>query len=408
MYLGNLNIRSEWAEFVRKEEEVNKIICKYLRELYALNIEDYAHKTYIDVTGGIKKDLPTEEERYNALKYIDEFVNEEMADFDSKMKPNSKFFRRQLFEAITKQTIPQEQKDKMIKLFEQRFLQVKNQKWTTGRKSAWGRRASTDTDSVIKIFNNIDKSNEKENTEIIIPDDIDPEDMQRRIKDFYYQFFNKKNRKDRKGNFVVTPEDQAKFSAIGLANELEDAMLENSDIRRYLATYIATELYNIIEDERAKAIATERSPGKNKEYDFHTETILSYKNKKGLEDAAKFDMFFDSKTNLMSLGVRLDDYIITSAKVIDILENSTHMESSLLTYNNQHSKDNELLLEYLLSIYKDLKYYYLIEKEKKEVYSLSYLVDKDKICLDPNGLYLDQTALLDNKYQLWYAKAVRK
>ena len=147
---------------------------------------------------------------------------------------------------------------------------------------------------------------------------------------------------------------------------------------------------------------------KNKEYDFHTETILSYKNKKGFEDAVRFDMFFDSKTNLMSLGTRLDDYIITSAKVIDILENSTNMNSSLATYNNQHSKDNELLLEYLLSIYKDLKYYYLIEKEKKEVYSLSYLVDKDKIYLDPNGLYLNQMALLDNKYQLLYAKAVRK
>lgn len=408
MYLGNLNIRSEWAEFVRKEEEVNKIICKYLRELYAANIGYLSNQTYIEILGGRKDKLLTDEERYNARKSIDETTDKLLAAFDSKMKPNSPFFRKQLFEAITQTTIPKEQKDDMIKLFEQRFLKVKDQKWTEGRKSAWGRRASTDTESVIKILNNIDESKGKKVKEIIIPSNINIEDMQERIKGFYYEFSSEKNRKDRNGNFLVTPETQAQRSAKGLANELEDAILDNSDVRGDLAIYIATELYNMIEDERAKAIAIERSPGKNKEYDFHTEAILSYKNEKGLEDAARFDMFFDSKTNLMSLGARLDKYIITSAEVIDILENSTHMESSLLTYNNQHSKDNELLLEYLLSIYKDLKYYYLIEKEKKEVYSLSYLVDKDKICLDPNGLYLNQTALLDNKYQLWYAKAVRK
>lgn len=408
MYSNNLNIRSEWAEFVRKEEGINKIICKYLRELYIVNIENYAYQAYIEILGGRKGKTPTDEEKYNAYKSIEETTNKLLAKFDSKMEPNSEFFRKQLFEAITQYTIPKEQKDKMIELFEQRFLKVKDQKWTEGRKSAWGRRASTDTDSVIKIFNNIDKAKEKKDTEIIIPDDINPADMQERIKGYYYEFFSEKNRKDRKGNFLVTPEEQAKRSAKGLVNELEDAMLENSDVRGDLVAYIATELYNMIEDERAKARAIERSPGKNKEYDFHSEAILTYQNEEGLADAARFDMFFDSKTNLMSLGVRLDNYIITSAEIIDILENSTNMNSSLLNYNNQHSKDNELLLEYLLSIYKDLKYYYLIEKEKKEVYSLSYLVNEDKLCLDPNGLYLNQAALLDNKYQLLYAKAVHK
>lgn len=408
MYLDNLNIRSEWAEFVRKEEEVNKIICKYLRDLYAAKIGNYAYQTYVEILGGRKDKTPTDEEKYNAHKSIEETTDKLLAQFDSKMEPNSEFFRKQLFEAITQYTIPKEQKDKMIELFEQRFLKVKNQKWTEGRKSAWGRRASTDTDSVIKIFNNIDKSKKKKDTEIIIPDDINPVDMQERIKGFYYEFFSEKNRKDQDGNFLVTPEEQAKRSAKGLVNELEDAMLENSDIRNDLAAYIATELYNMIEDERAKAHAVERSPGKNKEYDFHSEAILTYQNEEGLEDEARFDMFFDSKTNLMSLGVRLGKYVITSAQVIDILEKSTNMRSSLLTYNNRDSKDNELLLEYLLSIYKDLKYYYLIEKEKKEVYSLSYLVDEDELWLDPNGLYLNQAALLNNRYQLLYAKAVRK
>lgn len=408
MYLDNLNIRSEWAEFVRKEEEVNKIICKYLRDLYAANIENYAYQTYIEILGGRKDKTPTDEEKYNAHKSIEETTDKLLAKFDSKMEPNSEFFRKQLFEALTQYTIPKEQKDKMIELFEERFLKVKDQKWTEGRKSAWGRRASTDTDSVIKIFNNIGKSKKKKDTEIIIPDDINPVDMQERIKGFYYEFFSEKNRKDQDGNFLVTPEEQAKRSAKGLVNELEDAMLENSDIRNDLAAYIATELYNMIEDERAKAHAIERSPGKHKEYDFHSEAILTYQSEEGVADETRFDMFFDSKTNLMSLGVRLGKYIITSAQVIDILEKSTNMRESLLDYNNKHSKENELLLEYLLSIYKDLKYYYLIEKEKKEVYSLSYLVDEDELWLDPNGLYLNQAALLDNKYQLLYAKAVRK
>lgn len=408
MYLDNLNIRSEWAEFVRKEEEVNKIICKYLRDLYAAKIENYAYQTYVEILGGRKDKTPTDEEKYNAHKSIEETTDKLLAQFDSKMEPNSEFFRKQLFEAITQYTIPKEQKDKMIELFEQRFLKVKDQKWTEGRKSAWGRRASTDTDSVIKIFNNIDKSKKKKDTEIIIPDDINPVDMQERIKGFYYEFFSETNRKDQDGNFLVTPEEQAKRSAKGLVNELEDAMLENSDIRNDLAAYIATELYNMIKDERAKVQAIERSPGKNKEYDFHSEATLTYHNTEGLKDEAKFDMFFDSKTNLMSLGVRLGKYVITSAQIIDILEKSTNMRSSLLTYNNRDSKDNELLLEYLLSIYKDLKYYYLIEKEKKEVYSLSYLVDEDELWLDPNGLYLNQAALLNNRYQLLYAKAVRK
>lgn len=408
MYLDNLNIRSEWAEFVRKEEEVNKIICKYLRDLYAAKIENYAYQTYVEILGGRKDKTPTDEEKYNAHKSIEETTDKLLAQFDSKMEPNSEFFRKQLFEAITQYTIPKEQKDEMIKLFEQRFLKVKDQKWTEGRKSAWGRRASTDTDSVIEIFNNIDKSKKKKDTKIIIPDDINPVDMQERIKGFYYEFFSEKNRKDQDGNFLVTPEEQAKRSAKGLVNELEDAMLENSDIRNDLAAYIATELYNMIKDERAKVHAIERSPGKHKEYDFHSEAILTHQNEERLADEAIFDMFFDSKTNLMSLGVRLDKYVITSAQVIDILEKSTNMRSSLLTYNNRDSKDNELLLEYLLSIYKDLKYYYLIEKEKKEVYSLSYLVDEDELWLDPNGLYLNQAALLNNRYQLLYAKAVRK
>ena len=415
MYLGNLNIRSEWAEFVRKEEQVSQIICKYLRELYATDMGNIAQQKYAEIIGDREKNLLTEEEKYNKNKYIDDIVNEQLADFDSKMAPNNKFFRKQLFEALTKNTIPQEQKNDMIKLFEQRFLKVKDQNWTEWRKSAWGRRAATDTVSVVKILNKINKSKEKKDTKtFIVPDHVNFEDMQERIKGFYYEFFSEKNRKDRNGNFVITPERQAERSAKGLVNELEDAILDNSDARGWLVTCVVSELYNMIGDELSGVQITERSPGKHKEYDFHTEALFTYKHKEGFLNAVGFDMFFDSANCLKMnddlfynyssynhfLGIKwLKDNV--DANIIPLKLTDNHIDGCIASLNDHTFLVNDKKLhakvrDVLPKKYKDFTFLELDKSIKTEdEVTLPHLASQDGMSI--NVLSIDPKTVLCNK-----------
>ena len=84
-------------------------------------------------------------------------------------------------------------------------------------------------------------------------------------------------------------------------------------------------------------------------------------------------------------------------------------DDNLKAYNeNKASMENELLLEYLVQQYSKRPVYYLIDKQKQEVYPLSHLVDEDKLMMDPKGLSLLANEMSKGIYMIQYAKAIVK
>lgn len=403
MNLNNLNIRSEWAELKRSEEKINKIICKFLREKYHDTLAREAKYAYEAEINELIKDSnkPWYEARQEvidqALVVYDDFAEEVFGRFDEEVIPNSDRFRKSLYSVIIEQTIPDDIKEKMSREIKKQLLQVKQFEWTPGRKIAMGKRAANTYNNIYKIMTEYTDSEGKVIKDRMMISEVRESDFKERIKDYFYIYLNKVS-------FKQMPKSiQADITRKGLLNELEDAFLSNSDNRQVLAEYIASELFDT---SIYSFTSAEFGSGDRKQYDFHVATDgRGYV--KDTNIPKRFDMFYDSKLTVESVGAELKNYVITSQEVIDILSGSITPHRDLLAYNRRHSEDNELLLEYLLDLYQS-RLYYLIDKENKEIYSLSYLVEQDKLKMDTRGLRLNEAALLNNKYQILYAKAVHK
>lgn len=403
MYSNNLNIRSDWIELKRNEEKINKIICEFLREKFYNTLVTEANREYEAAINELIKDTnePWYEAREKVIKQglvvYDDFIQEVFDKFDIEVTPNSDRFRKSLYSAIIEQDIPDDIKEKMSREIKRQLLQVKKFEWTPGRKIAMGKRAANTYENIYKIMTEYTNDEGKTVKDKTMISEIRENDFKERIKDYFYIYLNKVS-------FKQMPKTiQADITRKGLINELEDALLSNSENRQILAEYIASELFD---DSILSFTSTEFGSGDRKQYDFHVATDgRGYV--KGTNIPKRFDMFYDSKLTTEGVGAELKNYVITSQEVIDILSNSMTPHKDLLAYNRRHSEDNELLLEYLLDLYHD-RLYYLIDKKNKEIYSLSYLVEQDQLKMDTGGLRLDEVALLNNKYQLLYAKAVHK
>ena len=403
MNLNNLNIRSEWAELKRSEEKINKIICDFLQMKMDNALALEARREYEAAINELIKDsnkpwYEAREEVIQQAQVVYEDFREEVSDrFEMEVTPNSDRFRKTLYSVIIDQTIPDDIKEKMSREIKKQLLQVKQFEWTPGRKISMGQRASNTYNNIYKIMTEYTDSDGKVVKDEIMMSEIRRDDFRERIKDYFYIYLNKVS-------FKQMPKSiQADITRKGLLNELEDTLWTNSANRRELAEYIASELFKT---SIYSFSSDEFGTGDRKQYDFHVAAdARGYV--KDTNIPKRFDMFYDSKLTVESVGAELKNYVITSQEVIDILSGSMTPHKDLLAYNRRHSEDNELLLEYLLDLYHD-RLYYLIDKENKEIYSLSYIVEQDKLKMDTGGLRLNEAALLNNKYQILYAKAVHK
>ena len=403
MNLNNLNIRSEWAELKRSEEKINKIICDFLRMKMDNALALEAKHEYEAAINELIKDSskPWYEARQEVIEQAqvayEDFEQMVIDRFETEVTPNSDRFRKTLYSVIIDQNIPDDIKEKMSREIKRQLLRVKQFEWTEGRKIAMGQRASNTYKNIYKIMTEYTDSDGNIHKDEIMMSEIQKDDFRERIKDYFYIYLNKVS-------FKQMPKSiQADITKKGLLNELEDAMLSNSSNRKVLAEYIASELFKT---SLYSFYSDEFGTGNRKQYDFH---VIASANGyiEGTSIPKRFDMFYDSKLTVESVGVELKNYVITSQEVIDILSGSMTPHKDLLAYNRRHSEENELLLEYLLDLYHN-RLYYLIDKENKEIYSLSYLVEQDKLKMDTGGLRLNEAALLNNKYQILYAKAVHK
>lgn len=417
MYLGNLNIRSEWAKFVENEDKLNKVLCGLLRCKYEDEI-DYKTKSFHSESRREKEarnEVWTDADEYDMKKRTDVFKTDALKEFDEQVKPGTEDFHKYLYLAVKGMAIDPKLKEELIKMFEARFLKAKDyeSKWTRdGRKKAIGKRAAEDTDKYIKAlarYTGPDGSMTQEQLDEFSEDYVGTKAAQEHIKSAYYTFLSKiKKRHPVTGDIVISAKKQAKQSAHGLVAELEDALIDNSDLREDIASLAAKEFTRLAHGKLEMQKSSEQGSGDRMQYDFHTKVTNLFRDDKGYV-SSEFNMFWDSKSVEFGLGSTIENYVITSQEVIDLLEESGDMRNDLLRYNMVPSSENELLLEYLLDLYGKLKYYYLIDSKKEQVYPLSYLVKEDRLQMDPSGLYINQSVLLnDNKYQLLYAKAQRK
>lgn len=417
MNLNDLSIRSEWAKFVQNEDKLNKVICGLLRRNYEDEINYRTDRFYSESRREkeARNEVWTDADDYEIKKRNDAFKADALKQFDERVKPGTEEFHKNLYLAVKGMVIDQKQKEELIKMFEARFLKAKDyeSKWTRdGRKKAIGKRAAEDTDKYIKAlahYTGPDGSITQEQLDAFAEGYVGTKAAQEHIKSAYYTFLSKiKKRHPVTGDIVISTEKQAKQSARGLVAELEDALIDNSDLRKVVAKYAAEEFTRLANGELESQKSSEQGSGDRMQYDFHTKVTSLFRDDKGYVNS-ELNMFWDSKSAEFGLGSTIENYVITSQEVIELLEESDSMRDDLLRYNMVPSSENELLLEYLLDLYGKLKYYYLIDSKKKQVYPLSYLVKEDRLQMDPSGLYINQSVLLnDNKYQLLYAKAQRK
>lgn len=387
--MNNIDIRAEWAKIKSEETRINKLLVDYLFPVTEDMVRREANDIFESEIDRImdKDTLPWYEARQRAIaeldKQLDDYVKEAISNLQP--DPNSKEFRQALFNRIIQKRLDKDTKTQIRDLIVQTLKQVKKKDELDRDDISQGKLA---TNLTIKI-------------EGVLKSKYDSErdgSIRDHVKDTLYEYRSHVA----KG---AKPNDQQYQSAAGLANEIEDICKSNIFARQELAEYIIQQIYMGIKNVHSG----EFSSGGNRNYDRHTiaRGYLHYED--GSADLPQFDMYFDSKNSLAGIGSSTEEFIISSQDVITHILVSEMFDDNLRAYNkNKASMDNELLLEYLVQQYSKRPVYYLIDKEKEEVYPLSYLVDEDKLMMDPAGLSLLTNEMAKGKYMIQYAKAIVK
>lgn len=388
--MNNIDIRAEWAKIKAEEQRINKLLADYLYPVTADMIYREAEQLFnAEINSRIANDdsRPWYEAKEQAIIELDKTLDDFIQEAASNLEPDSdsREFRRALFDCIIQKKIDKETKTQIRDLIVETLKQVKKKGELDRGDISQGKLA---TNLTIKI-------------EGVLKGKYDSErdgSIRDHVKDTLYEY---------QGHVAggADPNDQQYQSAAGLANEIEDICKSNILARQELAEYIIKQIYMGIKNVHSG----EFSSGGNKNYDRHTiaRGYLEYED--GSTGLPQFDMYFDSKNSLAGIGSSTEKFIISSQDVITHILMSEMFDDNLRAYNkNKASMDNELLLEYLVQQYSKRPIYYLIDKEKKEVYPLSYLVDEDKLMMDPAGLSLLTNEMAKGKYMIQYAKAIVK
>lgn len=175
----------------------------------------------------------------------------------------------------------------------------------------------------------------------------------------------------------------------GAINEVEDLLVDNL----VKSTDFIAELTWMLEGDSTTisriTTSVDRSVGKAP-YDFMIEAkgYDQYGFSRSLKNG---EFYFDSKRTGEGIGTTQYNAIVSDINVLLGLNGTPtipQVDKALQKYNQNRSLENALLLEYLYQEYNSTPIYYLIDKSKKEMYSLDYLVQKNQIDLDPQGLNL--------------------
>lgn len=390
--MNNTNIKTMWAQIKREEDRINKPIAEYLDYLNESLIWREAERMYgreIERLSSHYDTVPWYEAMERAAEECQSTVEdyiEDARELFPEIKSNSPEFRHSLFNLIIQQRLPEKTKKEIDKLIMETLKKVREKGSLDRNDISQGKLATSLTLKVQKVL--IDSGYKGE---------ID-DSLREHIKNTLYEYRNHAA----KGRIPI--DKQQEFSTEGLRNEIEDICVTNILARKDLVEKITKMLYTGIQD----MLVTETSSGDNYNYDRHTKaTGLLYHDDNSV-DVKKFDMYFDSKSNLRSLGTEQENFIISSQDVITHIIASEEFNKNLLQYNRKPSIDNELLLEYLIQQYGQRSIYYIIDKKKEEVYPLSYLVDSNQLKMDPKGLSLVLNDLTKGIYKITYAKAVTK
>lgn len=390
--MNNTNIKAAWAQIKSEEDRVNELIAEYLDYLNEGLIWDAAERMYgreierlVSHNNTDPWYIATERAAEECQSKVEDYI-EDARELFPEIKPNSPEFRHSLFNLIIKQRLDEKTKKEIDELIIETLKKVREMGSMDRNDISQGKLATSLTLKVQKVL--IDSGYKGE---------ID-DSLREHIKNTLYEYRSHAA----KGEIPI--DEQQKLSRDGLTNEIEDICVSNILARKDLVEIIAKMLYTEIQDIRV----TETSSGDNYNYDRHTKATGLFYHDDNSVSIKKLDMYFDSKSNLSSLGSRQDDFIISSQDVITHIIANGEFDNNLRRYNRRSSIDNELLLEYLIQQYGQRPIYYIIDKKKEEVYPLSYLVDSNQLKMDPKGLSLVLNDLTKGIYKITYAKAVTK
>lgn len=392
-----MDIRSQWAHIKDKEDEINKIVCDYLwfkneNQIlrHASHLFDREVENLIDPNDKRAWGEAREEAQKILNKDLDDFLKKAEDDFVAGLKPNSPKFRSLLYQALEDTEFDAFTKKDLEALITQTLHKVKLN-WSKYNSISQGLLA---TNLTVQIEDLLKISYEGE---------LDFNTAREHIKDALYQYRNKLQQ-------GMPPDVQDKLTSEGLTNELEDAIWSNSANRQEMAEYIWNALYNDYKNVFQEPTTKEKSSGENLNYDFKTiaSGLLNDVQRRNTVLEKQVRLYFDSKASLSGIGSKTNNFLISSEEVIQAINLEQDSHEALLKYNRRASYDNQLLLEYLISQYKDRPLYYLIDKANKEIYSLSYLVDEDMLKMDTGGLHLLTHEMTKGRYMIQYAKATKK
>lgn len=390
--MNNSNIKAAWAQIKNEEDRINNLIAEYLDYLNESLIWKEAERMYSREIERLASHNNTDP-WYVAMERAAEECQSKVEDYieDARglfpaTKPNSPEFRHSLFNLIIQRRLDKETKKKIDDLIMETLQKVREKGSIERTDISQGQLATSLTLKVQDVL--IDNGYKGE---------ID-DSLREHIKNGLYEY------RSHAATGELSEEEQQKLSRDGLANEIEDICVSNILARKDLVKEIAEMIYTGIKDIQVK----ETGSGDNYNYDRHTKAKGYFYHDDNNVSTKEFDMYFDSKSNLKSLGSRQDNFIISSQDVITHIIASQTFDKNLRRYNRKPSADNELLLEYLIQQYGQRPIYYLIDKKKEEIYPLSYLVDSNQLKMDPNGLSLALNDLTNGIYKITYAKAVTK
>lgn len=390
--MNNNNIRTAWTQMKSEEDKINKLIAEYLDYLNEDLIWKEAERLFNEEIDRLASRYKTDAwyvARERAIAEcqltVDDYIKD-IKDLYPKMNPDSPEFRHSLFNLIIQRRLDEETKKAINNLIMETFEKVREKGSIERTDISQGQLATSLTLKVQKVL--IDSGYKGE---------ID-DSLREHIKNGLYEYRN------HAATGKLPIDKQQELSRDGLTNEIEDICVSNILARKDLVEQIASVLYAGIQD----MVITETGSGDNYNYDRHTKAKGSFYHDDNSYSVKELDMYFDSKSNLASLGSTEENFIITSQDVITHILASQTFDDNLREYNKKHSMENELLLEYLIQQYGQRPIYYIIDKKKEEIYPLSYLVDTDQLKMDPAGLSLSLNDLAKGIYKITYAKAVTK
>ena len=387
--MNNIDIRAEWAKIKSEETRVNKLLVDYLFPVTEDMVRREANDIFESEIDRImdKDTLPWYEARQQAIteldKQLDDYVKEAISNLQP--DPDSQEFRQALFSRIVNKRLDDETKKEIKQVIVDTLKKVKKTQSLERADISQGKLATSLTLKIEGIL----AAKYKEETD---------GSLREHIKDGLYEY---RNHVTNGSNEIK----QQNLSSTGITNEIEDICKSNILARQDLAEFILQGIYAGIKN----VSSGEFSSGANKNYDRHTIARGYLYHKDNTASLPQVDVYFDSKANLAGIGSSTNNFIISSQDVITHILMSEMFDDNLRQYNkNKNSADNELLLEYLVQQYSKRPIYYLIDKNKEEVYPLSYLVDTDKLMMDPGGLSLIANEMSKGKYMIQYAKAIVK